>query len=391
MNLLDLLIVLLVVTATAWGLATGVAVQVGAYVGLGAGLALGAVLAPHVSGLVHTAEASVALTLLTVLGMGVILASLGERIGARAASVLRRAHLGGADAAAGGLFAGIAQLLIVWLLAASVASAPLGGLGQLIQGSWLLNELDQVMPPVPAVMARLGRLVDPLGFPRVFVGLEPSPGPPVGTPGDEEVAALSAGAGPSTVKVEGRGCGGVVDGSGFVVGDHLVITNAHVVAGIAQPAVLDASGRHPATPVAFDPDLDVAVLRVGGLAGPPLTLAGDVADRGASGAVLGYPGGGNFTAVPAAVRSQFTARGRDIYGQGLSTREVYELQARVRPGNSGGPFVLADGTVAGVVFAESLSDSSVSYALTSAEVAPVVAAAAAGTDQRVPTGACAAG
>ena len=43
----------------------------------------------------------------------------------------------------------------------------------------------------------------------------------------------------------------------------------------------------------------------------------------------------------------------DIYGQDVVHRDVYELQAVVRPGNSGGPFVTTDGDVAGVVFAAS--------------------------------------
>ena len=39
----------------------------------------------------------------------------------------------------------------------------------------------------------------------------------------------------------------------------------------------------------------------------------------------------------------FQAEGRDIYGHGLTVRNVYEIDADVRPGNSGGPLVLPDG------------------------------------------------
>ena len=69
--------------------------------------------------------------------------------------------------------------------------------------------------------------------------------------------------------------------------------------------------------------------------------------RGTTGAVLGYPGNGPFDAEPAVVLTRLDAVGRNIYGQGLVTRAVYEIQSLVRPGNSGGPLVRADGTVAG--------------------------------------------
>jgi S1-C subfamily serine protease len=62
---------------------------------------------------------------------------------------------------------------------------------------------------------------------------------------------------------------------------------------------------------------------------------------------------------------EFDATGRDIYGQGLTTRPVYELQSVVRPGNSGGPLVEPDGTVIGVVFSRSASDPNIGYALAS--------------------------
>ena len=55
------------------------------------------------------------------------------------------------------------------------------------------------------------------------------------------------------------------------------------------------------------------------------------ASRGTQAAVLGYPGGGPFTVDAAGIMAQFEAEGRDIYGQGLTVRSVYEIQAVVRP------------------------------------------------------------
>ena len=104
--------------------------------------------------------------------------------------------------------------------------------------------------------------------------------------------------------------------------------------------------------------------------GPALVLHRGSLDRGSKGAVLGYPGGGPFDAGGAAIRREMSAEGRDVYGRSTVTRDVYELQANVRPGNSGGPFVLSSGEVAGIVFAASTTEQDVGYALTADQVAP---------------------
>jgi S1-C subfamily serine protease len=160
----------------------------------------------------------------------------------------------------------------------------------------------------------------------------------------------------------------MVFGSGFVVGKGLVATNAHVVAGINSPQVVDRNGTHAATTIWFDPDLDFAVLRTSNLAGSKLPLKTTIASRGEAAGVLGYPGGGGFKAGQAAILDEFTAIGRNIYNEGRTTRDVYSVQAMVVPGNSGGPLVDAHGYVIGVIFATSTSYSNVGYALTLRQV-----------------------
>ena len=192
----------------------------------------------------------------------------------------------------------------------------------------------------------------------------------------------------ATVQVVGEACGRMQEGSGFLAAPGYVVTNAHVVAGVEAPEVREADGTaHAATPVLFDPELDVAVIRIAEPVGPPLELATEPAERGDGAAVLGYPEGGGLSAAPAAVLVRLEAVGRDIYGRGRVRREVYELQAEVRPGNSGGPFVEADGTVLGVVFAGSTTDPGIGYALASTEVEPLVERAE-GRTAPVPTGPC---
>jgi S1-C subfamily serine protease len=279
--------------------------------------------------------------------------------------VLRRAHLAPADAGLGAIIAFVATLLASWLVASILVSAPAPQLSSEIRGSAILGAVDGVLPPAPSVFARIQRLINTEGFPTVFAQLPPATSGPVTLPTAPALRAATLAAGPSTVKIEGVGCGQIQEGTGFVVAPNLVVTNAHVVAGILSPRVYDRVGSHRSEPILFDPAFDLAVLRTTGLNDPTLRLLDTNVGRGTQGAVLGYPGGGPFDVEPAGVMQEFDATGRDIYGQGLTTRPVYELQSVVRPGNSGGPLVEPDGTVVGVVFSRSASDPNIGYALAS--------------------------
>lgn len=388
MNLIDLSIILLVVLAAVHGVSQGAALQVFSFGGLWLGFVGGAALAPFVSGFASSATAKAFLTLVILFGGAVVIGAAGRQIGVRAWGFLHRLKLGAADSILGAGVASMATLAAVWLLALTLSAGPSQQIASAIQESAIARTLIEKLPPAPTVFARMKQLVDSSGFPQVFEGLEPTPAPPVAVPSDPAVTAAAEAAGAATVKILGLGCGGVQEGTGFVAAPGLVVTNAHVVAGIRRPTVEDRRGRHPATPVLFDPKLDVAVLRTSGLAAGPLPIANHDVKRGEGGAVLGYPGGGPFKAGGAAVLREFEAVGRDIYGSELSRRNVYQLQAVIRPGNSGGPFVRPNGEVIGVVFASSTTDGDVGYALTSTEVVPRIEQAR-GRTAAVDTGPCA--
>ena len=83
----------------------------------------------------------------------------------------------------------------------------------------------------------------------------------------------------------------------------------------------------------------------------------------------------------------YKATGHDIYDAGLITREIVELRAAIEPGDSGGPLILRDGTIGGLVFAESRADPDVGYALSPTAVATRVSPALSRT-AKVDTGAC---
>jgi S1-C subfamily serine protease len=387
--LVDLAIIGILGLAAVHGVTQGAALQVLSFGGFWIGLLLGAALAPFTQKLVQSPFAAAFVSLVTLLGLALIGGAVGRYFGTHAWGALQRLKLGKADAAAGGVVSIVAALMAVWLVALLLAAGPTRQVSRAIHDSAIVRTLVNTLPPAPNVFARLQSFIGTTAFPRVFEGLEPIPAGPVNVPGNAAVQAAVSAAGPSTVRVTGFGCGGVQTGSGFVVQPgNLVVTNAHVVAGIDSPQVEDSRGSHRSVPVLFDDQLDLAVLRTSDLAGGPLSIFNGEANRGQGGAVMGYPGGGRFNAGPAAVLRRFFATGRDIYNQNTTRREVYQLQAEIRQGNSGGPFVKQDGTVLGVVFAASTTQGSVGYALTSKEVIPrVQQAQSAGPAD---TGACAA-
>jgi S1-C subfamily serine protease len=189
--------------------------------------------------------------------------------------------------------------------------------------------------------------------------------------------------------VDAQACGQILTGTGFAVAPNFVVTNAHVVAGASSVAVTsDVTGhRGRGVVVLFDPELDLALVRTPDLVFRPLVLAGSAPGRGTVGAALGHPNGGALTVIPAAVSAEIRARGRDLYATHIVIRDILELRAPVEPGDSGGPLVLADGTVGGVVFAESRTDAAVGYALDPLAVADRVNPLL-GRTAAVDTGAC---
>jgi S1-C subfamily serine protease len=306
---------------------------------------------------------------------------------------LQRLKLGPVDSVFGVAVAVVVALIVTWVVAILLQNSQYAALDRSLQQSRIVRALDAVLPPIPTVFAGVERFLAQNGFPIVFSGLPPQTAAPVNLPTDASARAAVLRAEGSTVQIAGMGCGVIQEGSGFVVAPGIVVTNAHVVAGIASPDVIDSSGRHATSVALFDPRLDIAVLRVRGLTDPSLPIDSTVVARGTTGVVLGYPEGGPLTPRKAGVAAAFQAVGLDIYGSSQTTREIYQLDAVIQPGNSGGPLVasgdpgVADGTVIGVVFARSTANANVGYALAMPAVSADVARAQA-ANQTVGTGAC---
>jgi S1-C subfamily serine protease len=368
-NLLDLAILALLAIAGVNGFRRGAALQLTAYAGLFAGLLAGALLAPSFAGLVSSPLAQAVVAIVVLFSLAGIGDAIGWIIGSKFWALARESVFGVADSVAGSFVSILAVLLATWFVGFNLVNGPVPSVSRQIRSSAIIRGLDSFMPRPPSLLAEFRQFLNRFGFPEVFADLPPAPGTPVNVP--KNIRGIVQDAATSTVQVLGQACGAVQEGSGFVAAQHYVITNAHVVAGVRSPQVrLPGGGTQPAVTVVFDPRLDVAVLYVLNTPGSPLRLDSQEADRGTPGAVLGYPGGGPLDPEPAAIRRELHAVGRDIYGNSVVERNVYELQANVRPGNSGGPFVLKGGVVAGVVFAASTTEEHVGYALTSREVIP---------------------
>jgi S1-C subfamily serine protease len=322
----------------------------------------------------------------------VVLAAVGGAIGRFAARKLDRAsdrlHLTPISRTLGAALQAGIVLLLTWLLASGLTNVETYGLGRQVQASPIIRALNSALPTPPDIVSRLKAVISPNGFPNVFLAGEPRPAQV--TPGQRVDDATIAAAERSVVQVIGLGCGGKVEGSGFVVAPGVVVTNAHVVAGVGQLTVLDSSGKHSATVVHFDPNEDLAVLKVAALKAPALATDSGTVAPGAAGAVLGYPGGGPLLEADAVVLDETTAVGQNIYNQGTVRRAIYEVAANIQPGNSGGPLITADGRVAGIVFAKSVSQDRLGYALVWREVAADVDAARQ-QSAAVSTGACSTG
>jgi S1-C subfamily serine protease len=279
---------------------------------------------------------------------GMVFAIGLEGVGARLRGRVRSPAATALDGMAGAVLTACVGIGVCWVLGA-LALANGGQARREVQRSPILQQLNTWMPPSSGLIEALARL-DP--FPRID-------GPSARVPAPTAAIARADGvlaAADSVVKILGNACGLGVEGSGWVAGNGLVVTNAHVVAGQEDTRVL-VRGREPgldAVAVSFDARNDLAVLRVEDLDAPALTLARNPRS-GTSAAILGFPGNGPYDVRAGRVGQTREVITQDAYGQGPVRRTITSLRGAVRSGNSGGPMVDADGEVVTTVFAATTS------------------------------------
>jgi len=373
-NLFDLLAAIVFVLAVIAGSRSGALPQVGGIAGAVGGLILSLNVAPWLVN--QTSGLEPIPRVLVVLGAIIAAVLIGEGIGSALGRMvgdrIGDGVISGVDRAAGAALGALQAVLIVWLVGGLLAVGPFPTLGRTASGSFSMQVISAYLPSPTKVVGQIAGALDASGLPSVFIGLEPAPLAPVDVPGSAEARSLAADAANGTARVMTLACTTQVTGTAELIAPEYLVTNAHVVAGATVISLQLGSQQVAATAVAFDPDLDIAVLHAPGLRGPVLRFATATPDRGVRGAAIGYPGGGPMIVIPAGVAGSYPATGRDIYNRSVIDRTIIELRAAIQPGDSGGPLILPDGTIGGIVFAESRSDPAVGYALTPTAVAAAV-------------------
>jgi S1-C subfamily serine protease len=373
MNWVDVCVLLLAVLAGVSGWRHGMAVALLSFVGVIGGAIIGVQLAPLVAAHVDAPTARVMVSI----GVVVLLVALGETTGVFFGRRIRDRIIGQTsrrlDSTFGSVLQAFTVVLAAWLVALPLATPSFPGLYNGIKGSKVLAAVDSgvgsLFPSAHQLPGELRSLLASSGFPNV---LNVDPVTTVGPP-DMSLASSPAVAQvrPSVLKIRGKApqCSRALEGSGFVISDDHVITNAHVVAGTDEvDVVLPDSGGHTrlksAKVVYFDAEVDVAVLYVPGLNLPALKIAPRTAAVAGDAVVLGYPLDGPFKASPARISGQIDLEAPDIYNAAMVRRDVYAVRSVVRSGNSGGPLIAPDGTVYGIVFSEATNDPDTGYVLT---------------------------
>ena len=380
MTTLDWIILVFVSVLAVYGYARGFVVGFLSLLGFAAGAFLGTRLVPVLLSQGSKSPYAPLFGLAGALLLGGLLASVLELLGFELRRRIRIPGFGVLDGVLGAVLSGCIAFGIAWLLGAVALQTP--GAGQLrddIQRSVGLQRLNQLLPPSGPILNALARF-DP--FPRINGPRADVPPPTGGILRDPDVRSASA----SVVRIHGTACGLGIEGSGWVAGPGVVVTNAHVVAG-EDDTVVQVHGQPPgltARAIHFDPRNDIAILRVGGLDARSLPIA-PAAPAGTAAAILGYPEDGPFDARPGRIGETQRSLTEDAYGRGPVSRLITSLRGLVREGNSGGPVVDARGRVLTTVFAATVGRQPGGYGVPD----QIVRSALAGARGTVSTGPCA--
>lgn len=152
---------------------------------------------------------------------------------------------------------------------------------------------------------------------------------------------------------------------GTVIGDGLVLTVAHGVAGQKVTSITTTSGQIlDAKVVAIDINLDLALLylptsKASKTKLEPLKFANAV--KGESGYFVAYEDAAQVVR-PAQIREILRIDTEDIYLKNKVSRPGLEVETKVVVGNSGGPLINRDGELIGLVWATSRTEKNLAWA-----------------------------
>jgi S1-C subfamily serine protease len=381
LNVLDLIIGIFIVVSVLRGARTGFLAGVFSLVGVVVGASVGSRIAPSLLPDGGNPIYGAGITLGSILAFSVLGEVIARSMGGSIRNRLSSPASATLDGLGGALLGFALALVLVWAVGVFALQSPtLASLQPAAQDSRILQTLKDRMPSGLLTQA----VADLQPLPKIR-GPEPEVAAPEGNiVNDPDVQAASQ----RTLRVTGTACGYGVEGSAWVAGRNLVVTNAHVVAGETATWVqIRGSGQQlPAEVVAFDERNDIAVMRVEGLGLAPLPIA--TARPGEPAAVIGFPQNGPLDIEPARTGTTERVRSTDAYDNGPVERIVTGFRVYVRPGNSGGPAINADGQVISTIFASRTDSNNSGYGVPSRIVERHLRTAASRTTP-VSTGGCA--
>lgn len=380
-----LIIVLLIVVVT--GFRRGFWISMGTVIGAIAGVLGGLWFMPVIVELVPAGVPRIitmvaATALLIWLGMW-----LGRKIGARLRLHISHPVLRLIDKFLGAIGNAAVTTVLIALIAFSISSVGVPGITSTLKNSRIVSVATDLTPEGARAWVAQVRadVLDSSELPELdLAGDDTSVEDQPDIEPTREVEATSD----SSVRITGSAyeCGQSQTGSGFAVAADRVVTNAHVVAGVQSPQVESLDGQlFTGQVVAFDPEIDVAIIALPG-AQLPVVEFGDVIEPDEYAFILGYPSGGPHQIVDAQVQARGPATVENIYNDNPQLRDVYQIAADVRQGNSGGALVDEEGLVVGLIFARA-AEAEIGYALSNAEISEQITQAPQLSDP-VSTGSC---
>lgn len=377
--ILDVLLVIMVLSSMALGWRQGAIAALLSILGVIAGGVIGLELAPMAMDLVDDRLGRMAAGVAVLVGLVVVGHTVGAIAGQSLRNRMRSQMIVGLDSGFGAVVQALTALVVAWMISLPVATSLPGAAGDAIRGSRTLATVDELAPDsLAGLPSQIVRRIDDSGVPAAIAPFEQRPVHD-DTPADPAVIdqAVVDEVRPSVVRVLGEAsqCRRLLQGTGFVVGEDMIVTNAHVVAGVDTVSLETVVGMAEATVVHFDPLDDIAILRTWELPLPALDWAEGEVGPGDGAVVLGFPESGPFTSTAARIEDRLLIRGPDIYSATRHDREAYVLRSDVRHGNSGGPLITPGGEALGVVFGAGVNNDQTGYALTAAEAREHIRAA----------------
>lgn len=157
----------------------------------------------------------------------------------------------------------------------------------------------------------------------------------------------------SIVRIVAFGCGAPTVGTGFAVDTNLIVTNGHIITG-RDPETM--SVQHfdgtdfPAVLVGFDPDLDLALLRVDEASFRPLNLVTEVpVVDGVAVGIRTLNKENVINEVDFSVDAPVIVNWDGVFRDSESSYRGIRVDAEIRKGDSGSPLLINDRDAIGLI------------------------------------------